>query len=76
MLGRYRLLVERDMTAAIFGLVGVTVSAVVNGDVTAVLQRRTEGSDRCSAAGLVRSELAHFRSLALEEARHSPEHLP
>jgi len=76
MVSSYRLLVERDMTAAIFGLVGVIVGGVINGAVTAVLQRRTEGSDRRSAARLVRSELVRFRSLALEAARHSPEHLP
>src|ERR1017187_1506016 len=76
MVSRYRLMVERDMTAAIFGLVGVIVGGVINGAVTAVLQRRTEGSDRRSAARLVRSELVRFRSLALVAARHSPEHLP
>ncbi len=64
------------MTAAIFGLIGVIVGAVINGTVTALLQRRTEGSDRRSAARLVRTEIVRFWSLALEAGRQSPEHLP
>jgi hypothetical protein len=64
------------MTAAIFGLLGVIVGAVINGVVTALLQRRTELSDQRSAARLVRSELVAFRALALEARGRSPEHLP
>jgi hypothetical protein len=64
------------MTAAIFGLVGVIIGGVINFVVTAFLQRRTERSDRRSAARLVRSELVRFRSLALAAARSSPDHLP
>jgi hypothetical protein len=64
------------LTAAIFGLVGVVVGALINGAAIALLQRRTEKSDRRSAARLVRSELVRFRSLALEAASRPPEHLP
>jgi hypothetical protein len=64
------------MSAAIFGLLGVIVGAVVNGGVTALLQRRTEQSDQRSAARLVRTELVTFRALALEGGRRSPEDLP
>ncbi len=64
------------MTVAIFALVGVIVGAVVNGAVTAFLQRRANWYERRSAARLVRSELVHFRSLALEAARRPPENLP
>jgi hypothetical protein len=45
------------ITAAIFGLLGVVVGAVINGAVSAVLQRRTERSELRSAARLVRTEL-------------------
>jgi hypothetical protein len=64
------------MTAAIFGLLGVIVGAVINGVVTTVLQRRTEASDQRSAARLVRSELVGFRAMALEAGLRSPEDLP
>ena len=64
------------MAAAIFGLLGVIVGGVMNGLVTAVLQRRTERSDQRSAARLVRSELVACRALALEAGRRSPEDLP
>lgn len=64
------------MTAAIFGLLGVIVGAVINGVVATVLQRRTERADQRSSARLVRSELIRFRSLAIEARGRSPEHLP
>jgi hypothetical protein len=64
------------MTAAIFGLLGVIVGAVINGAASALLQRRVERSDRRSAARLVRSELVRFWTLAREAARRSPEDLP
>jgi hypothetical protein len=64
------------MTAAIFGLLGVIVGAVINGVVTAALQRRTDRADQRSAARLVRSELVGYRSLALEAAQRPPDHLP
>jgi hypothetical protein len=64
------------MTAAIFGLLGVIVGGVINGVVTAVLQRRTDVSDQRGAARLVRSELVTFRGLALEAGQRSPEQLP
>jgi hypothetical protein len=64
------------VTAAVFGLIGVVVGAVINGAVTAMVQRRAERSDRQSAARLVSTELARFRSIALEAARRSPEQLP
>ena len=64
------------MTAAIFGLLGVIVGAVINGVVATVLQRRTERADQRSAARLVRSELVRFRALAIEAGQRSPEHLP
>lgn len=73
---RYITSLESDMTAAIFGLLGVIVGAVINGAATALLQRRAERSDRRSAARLVRSELVRFWALAREAARQSPEHLP
>jgi hypothetical protein len=65
-----------DVTAAIFGLIGVVIGAVINGAVTSWHQRRVERSDFRSAARLVRSELVQFRSLGLEAARRPPEHLP
>ena len=64
------------MTTAIVGLVGVIIGGIINGAVTALLQRRTERADRRSAARLVRSELVRFHSLALEAARRSPDDLP
>src|SRR3954452_15287485 len=64
------------MTAAIFGLLGVIVGGVINGVVTAALQRRTDRADQRSAARLVRSELVGYRSLALEATRRPPDHLP
>jgi len=64
------------MTAAIFGLLGVIVGAVINGAATALLQRRVERSEKRSAARLVRGELIRFWTLAREAAQRSPEHLP
>lgn len=64
------------MTAAIFGLIGVIVGAVINGAATALLQRRAERSDQRSAARLVRSELVRYWTLADEAGRRSPEDLP
>ena len=64
------------MTAAIFGLLGVIVGAVINGAATALLQRRVERSDQRSAARLVRGELIRFWALAREAAQRSPEDLP
>jgi hypothetical protein len=64
------------MTAAIFGLVGVIVGGVMNGAITAVLRRWTEGSERRTAARLVRSELVRFYALAREAERRPPENLP
>jgi hypothetical protein len=64
------------VTAAIFGLLGVIVGAVINGAVTAMLQRRNEGNERRSAARLVRSELVRYRALALESASLPADHLP
>jgi hypothetical protein len=62
--------------AAIFGLLGVIVGAVVNGTATALFQRRVERSDQRSAARLVRGELIRFWTLAREAAQRSPEDLP
>jgi hypothetical protein len=62
--------------AAIFGLLGVIVGAVVNGAATALFQRRVERSDQRSAARLVRGELIRFWTLAREAAQRSPEDLP
>jgi hypothetical protein len=64
------------MTAAIFGLVGVVVGAVINAAMTGLLQKRTEASDRRTAARLVRSELVRYRSLAQEAALRPADQLP
>lgn len=64
------------MTAAIFGLVGVIVGALINGTATMLLRRRTEQSDARSAVRLVASELARFYSLAEASQELPPDHLP
>jgi len=64
------------MTAAIFGLVGVVVGAFINGAANVYFERRSERSNRRSAARLVRSELVRFRSLAREADLRPPEELP
>jgi hypothetical protein len=64
------------MTAAIFGLLGVVVGAVINGTISSLSQRRTERSDLRSAARLVRSELVGFRALAVEGSRRTADELP
>jgi hypothetical protein len=64
------------ITAAIFGLLGVVVGAVINGGISALSQRRTERSELRSAARLVRSELVGFRAVALEGGRRTAEELP
>ena len=64
------------MSAAIFGLIGVVVGAVMNGALSMLAQRRTERADLRSAARLVRTELVGFRALALESARRAADELP
>jgi len=64
------------VTAAIFGLIGVVVGALMNGVVTGMLSRRAEQSARRSAARLVLSELVRFYTLAIESDRLPPESLP
>jgi hypothetical protein len=64
------------MTAAVFGLLGVVVGAVINGALSMIAQRRTERADLRSAARLVRTELVGFRALALEGTRRTADELP
>jgi hypothetical protein len=64
------------VTAAIFGLIGVVVGALINGVVTALAQRRTERSERRAATRLVASELDTWNSLALAAEARPPEQLP
>ena len=64
------------MTAAIFGLIGVIVGALINGTATMLLHRRTERSDARSAVRLVASELARFYLLAKASQQLPPDHLP
>jgi hypothetical protein len=64
------------MTAAILGLLGVIVGAIITGIPPILLKRRTDLAERRSAARLVRSELVRFRTLAYAAAQQSPENLP
>jgi hypothetical protein len=64
------------LTAAIFGLVGVVVGALVNGAVAAWRQRVSARSKLLTAARLVQEELVRYRSLALAASRRPPEELP
>ena len=64
------------MNAALLGLLGVVVGAIITGIAPMLVQRRTDRLERRSAARLVRSELVRFRNLAFAAGQHSPEHLP
>jgi hypothetical protein len=64
------------MTAAIFGLVGVVVGAFINGAAAAYSERRSEKSNRRSAARLVRNELVRLLALSRAAAQRPPEELP
>ncbi len=64
------------MTAAIFGLIGVLVGALMNAARDLLFRRWTEGSEQRTAARLVLSELERFHALALEAERLPPENLP
>ena len=64
------------MSAALLGLLGVVVGAIITGIAPVLMQRRADRLERRSAARLVRSELVRFSTLARAAAQHSPEHLP
>jgi hypothetical protein len=64
------------MTAAIFGLLGVIVGGVLNGLVSAWLERRARRSDGQTGARLVRSELVFFLAAAKRSASTPLEDLP
>lgn len=64
------------MTAAIIGLLGVIVGAIITGIGPILINRRTDLAERRSAARLVRTELVRFRTLANAAEQQSPENLP
>jgi hypothetical protein len=64
------------MAAAIFGLIGVVIGALINGIVTWLSQRRKDEATERSAKRLVANELGTWLVLAREAQARPPEHLP
>jgi hypothetical protein len=64
------------VTAAIFGLLGVIVGGVLNGLVSARLQRSAQQTDCRAGRRLVRSELVFFLGAATRMAHNRPDELP
>src|SRR5205814_1102655 len=66
----------KRMAAAIFGLIGVVIGALINGIVTWLSQRRKDEATERSAKRLVANELGTWLVLAREAQARPPEHLP